>query len=492
MVSERFVLVSKCVRRWTLRAVFVVVTITVTLMPAAPPAQAQTTTITVENLTDSGAGSLRAAITQSASTPAGQSTLINFASGLSGTILLGSTLSICNGQTLTIQGPTASQIALSGQNQVPVFNLCGGTNVTISDLTIESGLGDTIDIASAPYIGGGGIQNAGGLTVTKSTFLGNSSGSSAGGASATGGAILNLGTLTVTNSTFSGNSAPGGGGIANWGGLLAVANTTVSGNAGGGIADNTPDGSDDIRLKSTLLAGNTGGNCISPNIYAGDQGYNLSDDGSCNFSQPSDMSNTPAGLDPKGLGNNGGPTESIALLSTSPAVDAIPVANCTDTNGNPVTTDQRGVSRPQGKACDIGAYELIQGVPFTSFQADLLILTGKPYGYSVTALFTPGAGSTGITPATQTVILQIASYSITIPAGSFKPVGKGSNAPYTYEGTVNGVTTGVLITPLGGNRYGVEAAASSVNLVSATNPVTVTLMIGGNTGTTTVNPIRLP
>jgi hypothetical protein len=271
-----------------------------------------------------------------------------------------------------------------------------------------------------------------------------------------------------------------------------VANTTVSGNAGGGIADNTPDGSDDIRLKSTLLAGNTGGNCISPNIYAGDQGYNLSDDGSCNFSQPSDMSNTPAGLDPKGLGNNGGPTESIALLSTSPAVDAIPVANCTDTNGNPVTTDQRGVSRPQGKACDIGAYELIQGVPFTSFQADLLILTGKPYGYSVTALFTPGAGSTGITPATQTVILQIASYSITIPAGSFKPVGKGSNAPYTYEGTVNGVTTGVLITPLGGNRYGVEAAASSVNLVSATNPVTVTLMIGGNTGTTTVNPIRLP
>lgn len=134
----------------------------------------------------------------------------------------------------------------------------------------------------------------------------------------------------------------------------------------------------------------------------------------------------------------------------------------------------------------------MQGVPFASFQADLLITTGKPYGYSLTLLFTPGAGSAGITPGTQTVILQIASYSITIPAGSLKPVGKGSNVPYIYEGTINGVTTGVLLTPLGGNRYGVEAAGSPVNLASATNPVTVTVMIGDNTGTATVNAIRLP
>jgi len=60
-----------------------------------------------------------------------------------------------------------------------------------------------------------------------------------------------------------------------------------------------------------------------------------------------------------GLQNNGGPTQTIALLGTSAAVDAIPVSACTDVGGNPVATDQRGVLRPQGAACDIGAFELV-------------------------------------------------------------------------------------------------------------------------------------
>jgi len=54
---------------------------------------------------------------------------------------------------------------------------------------------------------------------------------------------------------------------------------------------------------------------------------------------------------------NGGPTETHALLSGSPAIDHIPVLDCTDTGGTPITTDQRGVARPQGSSCDIGAYE---------------------------------------------------------------------------------------------------------------------------------------
>ena len=78
------------------------------------------------------------------------------------------------------------------------------------------------------------------------------------------------------------------------------------------------------------------------------------------FTQTGDLSGVPAGLDPNGLQNNGGPTPTIALLPGSFAVDDIPVAACTDQSTPPVqiTADQRGIFRPQGQGCDIGAYEL--------------------------------------------------------------------------------------------------------------------------------------
>jgi hypothetical protein len=228
------------------------------------------------------------------------------------------------------------------------------------------------------------------------------------------------------------------------------------------------------------------------NTIVSSRGYNLSDDATCRFTGGTDMISTPAGLDPKGLQNNGGPTQTIALLPTSAAVDAIPVASCTDTNGNPVTKDQRGDTRPQGKGCDIGAYELIQTVPFTSFQAGVIIFTAKPYGYGLTAEFTLDATSNPINPATDAVTLQVASYSVTIPGGSLKHLGSWANSPYAFEGSINGETTGVVITPLGGNRYGFAAAGYPVNLAGAANPVTVKLTIGNNSGTTTANAIRIP
>ena len=69
------------------------------------------------------------------------------------------------------------------------------------------------------------------------------------------------------------------------------------------------------------------------------------------------------------LTDNGGPTGTIALLDTSdhPALDAIPLEDCTDPQGAPVTADQRGVDRPQPADgdCDIGAFELVQEAPFS-------------------------------------------------------------------------------------------------------------------------------
>jgi hypothetical protein len=93
-------------------------------------------------------------------------------------------------------------------------------------------------------------------------------------------------------------------------------------------------------------------------------GHNLSDDGSCSFlTAIGDLNNTPAALDPGGLRNNGGPTNTIALLPNSRAVNAIPlrpVNYCTAIDGvTPIATDQRGVPRLQGSGCDIGAFELV-------------------------------------------------------------------------------------------------------------------------------------
>lgn len=210
---------------------------------------------------------------------------------------------------------------------------------------------------------GGAIVNSGVATIMNSTFSGNSA--SNGG---WGGAIYNSGTLTVVNGTLSGNSASDsaghgrGGAIYNGGGTVTMSFGTLSANSadlGGAIFNNGT-----LALKSTLLAGqSSGGNCYSSGTSSSSSaGYNLADDNTCTFlSQTGDQNNNSnAGLSASGLQNNGGPTQTIALLPTSSAVNAIPIAACTDTLGNRVNTDQRGVGRPQGSACDIGAYELSQ------------------------------------------------------------------------------------------------------------------------------------
>jgi hypothetical protein len=195
--------------------------------------------------------------------------------------------------------------------------------------------------SASDTIGGGGIFNTatGAATVTNSTLAGNSA-----TGQSNGGGIYNDGTLTLLSSTLSHNSAR---------------NTAAPHGAEGGAIFNNGT----LILKSTLLAGQgTNGNCSGGGTS---DGYNLSDDSTCSFlTQTGDQNNSStAGLSPGSLQNNGGPTRTIALLSTSSAVNAIPPSACTDTFGNPVLTDQRGIARPQGSGCDIGAFEF---VPFVS------------------------------------------------------------------------------------------------------------------------------
>jgi parallel beta helix pectate lyase-like protein len=244
----------------------------------------------------------------------------------------------------------------------------GGAIYNIGTLTVRKST-FLSNSTSGFYLGGGGIFNSGTLTVTHSTFSANVS-------RKRGGGIYNLfGTVTVTNSTFSGNRAGAnvtgergvkGGGILN-NGKLTVTNSTFyanSANAGfdaglGGAIFGSFGRTVVTEVKSTILAASgSGGNC---GHRITDAGYNISDDSSCGFSATGSLNDTDPQFDPAGLSDNGGPTPTIALLTGSPAIDAIPVADCTDqaTPHNPIITDQRRFPRPDNgeSACDIGAYE---------------------------------------------------------------------------------------------------------------------------------------
>ena len=179
-------------------------------------------------------------------------------------------------------------------------------------------------------VGGGGIANFGKLSLVTNTFSDNS-------AAAFGGAIGNGGILTISNSTFAGNQAALGGGLVNLG-SLEVKNTIVANNLAGGNCANA--GVIDLEGTSQSFEG----------TFAA-FGNNLDTDGSC----PGFTPVTPDVLNLAPLADNGGSTPTHALLPGSLAIDA--AFDCTTDEGEPLTTDQRGVERPQGTNCDIGAYE---------------------------------------------------------------------------------------------------------------------------------------
>ncbi len=256
---------------------------------------------------------------------------------------------------------------------------------------------------------GGGLSNSGTANILESLIDSNWNGAGGGNAGEAAG-ITNRGLLTLVRSTVSNNSTDifGVGGIVNFKGTVRLINSTVAGNSGrwgtGGIkgpallVSSTVTGN---RLTSCWdpdgggrggISAESGTTVVSNTIIAG----NLCQGGAFDF-YPADCYGTVESLgnnllgDPRychglnagspgdivgvdwatiferqhyywGVGpdleQNGGPTTTVALLPGSPAIDAIPPEACTDDQGNTLTTDQRGVTRPQGAACDIGAFEL--------------------------------------------------------------------------------------------------------------------------------------
>jgi hypothetical protein len=228
------------------------------------------------------------------------------------------------------------------------------TTLTVTDCTLTRNSADI----------GGGIENDGTLTVTNCTLTGNSA--------SYGGGIDNSGSLTLTGCTLTSNSAYDGGGISNdANSTLTVTNCTLDGNtatnSGGGIFS-VSDSNSHLTIANTIIAHNSAPH--APDVFDGveevggltgltDRGHNLIGDpsGSDGFSSNAD---DLLGLDPLlgPLQDNGGPTQTMALLPGSPAIDHGDNARAVGPDGTPLTTDQRGFARVVDGTVDIGAFEV--------------------------------------------------------------------------------------------------------------------------------------
>ena len=216
----------------------------------------------------------------------------------------------------------------------------GSTHLVINrSLIADNHAPHGTDTSSTDYSEGGGlfVGNSANATVTNSTITGNSS-------DAGGGIFTNTGNTILVNDTIAGNTA---------------AVLTQEGIGGGGVTDE----SSGTTLTNTIVSGNTNGDCRLwfgvPNggsITSG--GHNIDGDGTCQLTATGDKPSTNPKLAALAL-NAPGQTSTMAIDNTSPAWNTAGAAACP-------ATDQRGVTRPQGPACDIGAYELILVVPTPS------------------------------------------------------------------------------------------------------------------------------
>jgi hypothetical protein len=345
------------------------------------------TIITVTSGADSGAGTLRQAISDAA-----PGDTINFAPSLTAVTLTSAELLI--DKSLAINGPGANLLAVQrattiGTPEFRIFDISPNTlsNVTISGLTIANGIYRAVIAFS--FSGGGISATSVVLTITGCTISGNqgirgggifangnvtvnliNSTLSENSADDAGGAILTIGTLNVTNSTISNNSAAGrGGGIALFNQTMSVTNSTISGNSAG-LAGTNPGGggiwsgeaSTSATIKNSIIARNTS-TSTAPDFSGGftSQGYNLIGNTSgttITGTTTGNQLNVDPVLGP--LQDNGGPTFTQALLSGSTAIEA---GNSSGSN-----TDQRGFVRPVddpgianasgGDGSDIGAFEV--------------------------------------------------------------------------------------------------------------------------------------
>ncbi|HEX6289555.1 MAG TPA: family 16 glycosylhydrolase [Herpetosiphonaceae bacterium] len=358
--------------------------------------------IIVSSAADRGAGTLRQALQDVC-----RRGTIGFVPGLANATIALDSASLTLTRDVTIDGGASPGLTISGGGTLRPLVIDPRVNATIRSLTIADGYGyelsggilnngtltldhvivagNRVTTSGADYWkGGAGIYSGrystlrvldstirqnqtqgadgGGLysffdtlvTIERSTIAANTS-------TNVGGGLRSLGDVAILNSTISGNISTGwhGGALFHTDGAMRIAYSTIANNSapagttGGMFVGTFTEGSPSLTLASTIVGGNSGAQCFAGRFGAGavtliSGGHNLSSDASCALTGTGDR----AGVDPQlgALADNGGPTLTHALLSGSPALDAADPAACPP-------TDQRGTPRPQGAACDIGAFE---------------------------------------------------------------------------------------------------------------------------------------
>jgi cysteine-rich repeat protein len=284
----------------------------------------------------------------------------------------------------TVAGAGASRTTIVGNGVDTVLYFFAHIDVTLIGLTVTGGQG--VNVGGAITVSGGGQ-----LTLIDCVIRNNQTGNVGGGVYVDNGSLLMIGTTVannsagnvgggvyvgpgcsgrILNSTITGNRAGNtGGGLANEG-HTSLSNVTIVGNRCGNIGagvDNDFEGGPVLSVSNSLLADNFiqrfSGTLVAQDCFGEitTGGYNLieNDQLGCSFVGPG-VGSDLLGVDPQiqPLADNGGPTPTHALAAESAAVNA----------GNPavpgsgadacLATDQRGIDRPSGLRCDIGAFEL--------------------------------------------------------------------------------------------------------------------------------------
>ena len=374
--------------------------------------------------------------------------------------------------TSTISNSTITANTLQGgTGEVGGWSQGGGVygegTVTVRNSTIAANNlhgGNGIYGGNGGAAQGGAVYGNGTLTVSNSTIAantlqgGNGYGRYNGGA-AQGGGVYGNGTLTVSNSTIAANTLQGGngydggnGGAAQGGALYMVSGfrahvtfSTIATNQATGGTHAFGNGSDGpatgggvynqgntLQTDDTILADNTvtgPGTNTSPELFGnlGSLGYNLigNTDGGSGF-DPTDLLNVDPLLGP--LQDNGGPTQTHALLAGSPALNA----------GNPSqlgVADQRGVVRSGG--VNIGAYQASASTFVLT--APATVTAGTPFDVTVQAVDTFGQVAFGYT-GTVTFSTTDPDPGVVLP-GAY-PFRAGDQGTHTFSGGFTLLTPG--------------------------------------------------